>query len=192
VLKRILLDEPFHNLLHASPHYVVLRRRIMSNFLKCFIALVFAVSYLTVQPVDAEELTADDYAEIHQLYARYVHAFDLGDPMAYADTYTPDGFIRVDRVGAPGTPVIGHDNLVAFAERYHENNGPYPRHLNSGLVLTPTADGAKGTCYLVVFNVNTRSLMLTGVYQDTLKKTSKGWRFAAREFLMDTPAERDE
>ena len=164
----------------------------MSNFLKCLITLVFAVSCVSVQPVAAEELTADDYAEIHQLYARYVHAFDLGDPMAYADTYTPDGFIRVDRVGAPGTPVIGHDNLVAFAERYHENNGPYPRHWNNGLVLTPTADGAKGTCYLVVFNVNTRSLMLTGVYQDTLKKTSKGWRFAAREFLMDTPAEPDE
>ena len=33
--------------------------------------------------------------------------------MAYADTYTPDGFIRVDRVGARGTPVVGHDNLVA-------------------------------------------------------------------------------
>ena len=50
----------------------------MSNFLKCLITLVFAVSCVSVQPVAAEELTADDYAEIHQLYARYVHAFDLG------------------------------------------------------------------------------------------------------------------
>ena len=159
---------------------------------KCLVALTFVVSLGAVNPVLAEELTAADHAEIHQLYARYAHAFDLGDPMAYADAYTPDGFIRVDRVGAPGTPVVGHDNLIAFAERYHENNGPYPRHWNSGLVITPTADGAKGTCYLVVFNVNTRSLMLTGVYQDTLRKTSKGWRFAAREFLVDTPADSDQ
>ena len=154
-------------------------------------ALTMVVS-LAVNPVLAEELTAEDHAEIRQLYARYVHAFDLGDPMAYAGTYTPDGFIRVDRAGARGTPVVGHDNLVAFADRYHETNGPYPRHWNSGLVITPTADGAKGTCYLVVFNVNTRSLMLTGVYEDTLTKTSKGWRFAAREFLMDTPADGDQ
>ena len=144
------------------------------------------------QSVAVAELTEDDHAEIRQLYGKYVWAFDLGDPMAYADTYTPDGFIRVDRADARGIPTVGHDNLAAFAKRYHETNGPYPRHWNSGLVITPTADGAHGTCYLVVFNVNTRDVMLTGRYQDTLKKTAEGWRFAKREFLIDPVAEGDE
>ena len=41
-------------------------------------------------------------------------------------------------------------------------------------MITPTADGARGTCCLVVFNVNTRGLMVTGRYQDTLKKDLQG------------------
>ena len=51
----------------------------------------------------------------------------IGDPMAYADTYTPDGFIRVDRVGARGTPVVGHDNLVPPACRRRARPRRYAR-----------------------------------------------------------------
>ena len=47
--------------------------------------------------------------------------------MAYADTYTPDGFIRVDRVGARGTPVVGHDNLVPPACRRRARPRRYAR-----------------------------------------------------------------
>ena len=54
-------------------------------------------------------------------------------------------------------------------------------------MITPTADGARGTCYLVVFNVNTRGLMVTGRYQDTLKKDLKGWRFSSSHLTIETP-----
>ena len=55
-----------------------MRRCVMFNTTwKCLrlVALTIVVS-LAVNPVLAEELTAEDHAEIRQLYARYVHAFD--------------------------------------------------------------------------------------------------------------------
>ncbi len=148
---------------------------------KClqFVALTMMMS-LTVNPVVAEELTAEDHAEIHQLYARYVQAIDFGDAIAWADAFTPHGSF--------GDSVTGRDALIAFAEGYHEDNGSEPRHWYNALVITPTADGAEGRCYALTFNSRTRSIMWTGTYKDVLVKTSDGWRFSSRQLTIDTVA----
>jgi hypothetical protein len=147
----------------------------------CLVALTLAVSSGAADPVSAEELSAEDHAEIHQLYARYVQAIDFGDAIAWADTFTPGGSF--------GDSVTGRDALVAFAERYHEENGSEPRHWYTALVLTPTAEGAEGRCYALTFNASTRSLMWTGTYKDVLVKTSAGWRFSSRQLTIDTTAD---
>ena len=145
------------------------------------VALTLVVSLGAGNPVSAEELSAEDHAEIHQLYARYVQAIDFGDAIAWADTFTPDGSF--------GDSVTGRDALVAFAERYHEENGSEPRHWYTALVLTPTAEGAEGRCYALTFNSSTRSLMWSGTYRDVLVKTSAGWRFSSRQLTIDTTAD---
>ena len=147
---------------------------------KCLVALTFVASLGAVNPVLAEELTAEDHAEINQLYARYVQAIDFGDAVAWADAFTPNGSF--------GDSVTGRDALIAFAERYHEENGSEPRHWYTALVLTPTADGAEGRCYALTFNASTRSLMWTGTYKDVLVETAEGWRFSSRQLTIDTPA----
>ena len=144
---------------------------------KCLVALTLAVSLGAVAPALAEELTAEDHAQIHQLYARYVQAIDFGEAVAWADTFTPDGSF--------GDDVTGRDALIAFAEEYHEANGDAPRHWYGALVLTPTAEGAEGRCYAVTFNSRTQSLMWTGTYRDALVKTPDGWRFALRQLTID-------
>ena len=74
-------------------------------------ALTIAALLGAVHPgLAEEELTADDHAQIHQLYARYVQAIDFGDAIGWADTFTPDGSF--------GDAVTGRDALIAFAERY--------------------------------------------------------------------------
>ena len=143
-------------------------------------ALTFVALLGVVNPLSAEELSAEDHAAINQLYARYVQAIDFGDAIAWADTFTPDGSF--------GDSVTGRDALVAFAERYHEENGSEPRHWYTALVLTPTADGAEGRCYALTFNSSARSLMWTGTYRDVLVETSEGWRFSSRQLTIDTPA----
>ena len=154
----------------------------MFKLWKYLLVLVFVVSFVFVHQVEADELSAEDYLEIGQLYARYVQAIDLGDAIGWADTFTPNGSFN------SGESTAGRDKLTAFAERYHENNGPYPRHWYNGLVITPTADGAEGKCYALTFNVKNRSVMWTGTYKDTLVKTSMGWLFSSRHLTIETPS----
>ena len=144
---------------------------------KRLLVLALAVSLGAVTPAMAEELTAEDHAQIHQLYARYVQAIDFGEAVAWADTFTPDGSF--------GDAVTGRAALIAFAEQYHEENGDAPRHWYGALVLTPTAEGAEARCYAVTFNSRTQSLMWTGTYRDTLVKTADGWRFSQRQLTID-------
>ena len=151
--------------------------------MKRAIISAIAVGILVVASSSAAQnssLTADDYIEIQQLYAKYAHALDLGDGEGWANTFTPDGVFGETK---------GHDQLTAFADGFMESFDGAARHWNTQIVITPTADGAHGSCYLLL--VDTRSqpagLTVAGIYQDTVVKTSDGWRFKERVFTMDAP-----
>ena len=123
-------------------------------------------------------LTAADHIEIQQLYARYARALDLGDPEAWADTFTGDGVFR---------DAAGRDELVAYAESSYSRRGGTGRHWNSQLVVTPTAEGADGSAYLLLLDVGaqTPGIGVAGVYSDKLVKTPAGWRFKSRRVDID-------
>jgi len=124
------------------------------------------------------KLTADDYAEIQQLYARYNIALDTGEPEDWASTFTPDGVFMNNS---------GHDGLLKFATDFKKRNAGRTRHWNTNLLITPTPEGASGTCYLFMFDISTRpaTQAASGRYQDTLVKTASGWKFKARKVLPD-------
>ena len=129
--------------------------------------------------VQAAAFVADDYIEIQQLYARYAHAVDLdADGEVWADTFTPDGSYG---------DVVGREALIEYARMRRTRgllDGPNMRHWNSQLVITPTAEGADGTCFLLLVSVGNRQdppqLLATMIYQDKLVKTENGWRFKQR------------
>ena len=122
-------------------------------------------------------LTTQDYIDIQQLYARYNHAIDGGDADGYAALFTPDGSFNANR---------GHDALVAFIRN---RNGANLRHWNTNLVITPTADGARGSVYLMFLDVSARPAKVgnAGKYEDTLVKTAQGWRFKTRVNRLEGP-----
>ena len=127
-------------------------------------------------------LTADDHAEIQQLYASYNLTIDSGDADAWADTFTPDGVFGNSE---------GRAALVEFAKGFHETQQGHARHWNTNIHVTPTEDGAVGTCYLLLWNVGSRpaSVIVSGIYHDTLVKTDNGWRFSSRRADIDPPAD---
>ena len=135
---------------------------------------LFALSIALVPAGQAREnpgtLTTQDYVEIQQLYARYVHAIDSGDAEGYAALFTPDGSFNNN---------VGRDALVAFI-RNRTASGM--RHINTSLVITPTPEGARGAVYNLFINVDTNPTTVTGAsqYQDTLVRTPLGWRFKTR------------
>lgn len=127
-------------------------------------------------------LTPQDYMEIQQLYSRYVRAADMGgsgDGSDWADCFTPDGEFGNAK---------GPEALKKVIKNFHVNtlqkNGWSSRHTYTGLLITPTAEGAKGSVYALVFNVTAKPPFVdhSGVYEDWLVKTNVGWRFKKRIF----------
>ena len=84
---------------------------------------------------------------------------------------------------------LGHAGLVEFAQEFNEQQNGNARHWNSNIHITQTADGAAGTCYLMLWNVGVRpaEIIVTGTYHDTLVETSDGWRFKSRRLEADRP-----
>ena len=148
---------------------------------KVLAALVVGLAVVGASPAAAQSLTPDDYAEIHELYARYNQTIDSGDAEGWADTFTPDGVFAnaTDRAG-----------LVEFAANFHKGQGGAARHWNSNILITPTAEGADGSCYLLLWNTGVRppTIIVSAIYRDKLVKTGDGWRFKSRTTEMDQAA----
>ena len=129
-------------------------------------------------------LTSEDYDEIHHLYARFAHTIDTGDAEGLADTFTADGVFA----DAHGRAALVE--LVSTVYKRNEELGRQSRHWNNQILIEPTADGARGTCYLVLYNtgVTPPVIRLAGVSKDVLVKTPNGWRFKERVVERDGPA----
>ena len=147
----------------------------MSRFIALVAAAVTIMGFTRV--AWAEQLSAQDYIDIEQLYATYNHAIDSGDGEAWAATFTPDGTFN---------KFTGHDQLVGFIKRWKEEmNGGNRRHWNTNLRIVPSKDGATASVFLMLVDVSTKSIVATGMYNDTLVKTATGWRFKTRATKMD-------
>ncbi|MBB6095338.1 uncharacterized protein (TIGR02246 family) [Povalibacter uvarum] len=143
-------------------------------------AAAVLAAMLMPQLSHADPLTAQDYAEIEQLYATYNHAIDFNDPTGWANTFTPDGnFLSF----------TGHEALAGFVKQWHERMGGTPRrHWNSNLRITGDSTKAEGSVYLMLVDSVTKTIFSTGVYKDTLVKTAQGWRFSKRTIARDAAA----
>ena len=147
----------------------------MNRFIALVAAAVTIMGFTRV--AWAEGLSAQDYIDIEQLYATYNHAIDSGDGEAWAATFTPDGTFN---------KFTGHDQLVGFIKRWKEEmNGGNRRHWNTNLRIVPSKDGATASVFLMLVDVSTKSIVATGMYNDTLVKTATGWRFKTRATKMD-------
>jgi actinorhodin biosynthesis protein ActVIA len=146
--------------------------------------LVALLTLLSAGPLLAQKptLSTQDYIDIQQLYAKYNDAIDSGDGEAYAATFTPDGVFNTFK---------GKDALVGFIEQWKTKmNGLTRRHWNDNLIITPTAEGASGSVYLLLIDVSVRPPVIGSAarYTDSLVKTPQGWRFKQRATKGDSAA----
>ena len=161
-------------------------RRQMTGLL-VVIALAF-VAFMARDTSTAATLTAQDHAEINQLYARYSYGVDTqaDDGWLYARTFTEDGEFDY---GAP-QPARGRTELRELARPggvWDQGAGGQPRswHVPTNILIEPTAGGARGTAYLLLVNgAEAGGPVITGrgVYTDELVKTSEGWLFKSRAY----------
>ena len=126
-------------------------------------------------------LSTEDHVAIQQLYARYNHAIDSGRSDDWAACFTPDGTFT-----SGSGSFAGREALAGFAAVFAKRMKA--RHWTNNLVVEAAADGAKGTCYLMLLRLNTEgpaSLLTTAIYTDGLAKTDDGWKFASRVATTD-------
>ena len=120
-----------------------------------------------------------DYIDIQQLYARYAHAVDYGDIEGFVALFAPDGSFG---------NFVGHDGLRTFMKNRPKSGR---RHWNSNVMITGTPEGANGSAYLLIVDVDNSSLVIeAGKYEDTFVKTAQGWRFKRRVVHFERRPER--
>src|SRR5262249_54463125 len=145
----------------TARHSMQRGRRTMSRLLSFVAAAVTILGFTTVAWADG--LSTQDYIDIEQLYATYNHAIDSGDGEAWAATFTADGTFN---------KFTGHDQLGGFIPQWKEQmNGGNRRHWNTNLRIVPSKDGASASVFLMLVDVSTKSIVATGMYNDTLVKT---------------------
>jgi len=122
-------------------------------------------------------LSVEDQLAIQQLYARYNHAIDSGNGAAWADCFTPGGTFSSGSGNFAGT-----EQLAAFATGFASR--VKGRHWINNLVVDADDDGAKGSCYLVLWKLNDPgtppNVLTTAIYHDTLAKAGGQWKFSSR------------
>ena len=141
---------------------------------KRILAIAAAAAMLVGASWAADTLSAQDYFEIQQLYARYNIAIDSGDAEGWAATFTSDGIFNT---------FSGHDALVGFIKTWREKlNGATRKHWNNNLQVTGNSKEASATTYLMLVDFSTKppSILMSGSYTDSLVKTKDGWRFTKR------------
>ena len=141
---------------------------------KRILAIAAAAAMLVGASWAADTLSAQDYFEIQQLYARYNIAIDSGDAEGWAATFTPDGVFNT---------FSGHDALVGFIKTWREKlNGATRKHWNNNLQVIGNSKEASATTYLMLVDFSTKppSILMSGSYTDSLVKTKDGWRFTKR------------
>jgi hypothetical protein len=146
-----------------------------------FATFIFASVFAGACWAAAPPLSAQDNFEIQQLYARYNNAIDNGDGEAWAATFTPDGVFNT---------FVGHDALVGFIKMWREKLGGATRkHWNTNLQISGDSKDASASVYLMLVDFGTKppSILMTGMYTDSLVKTKDGWRFTKRMTKSDAP-----
>jgi hypothetical protein len=165
-------------------------QRKLASSLAAFLACVASQQHAAAQEVAA--LTALDYIEIQQLVNKLNFALDYcGDGgRDFADLFVDGGKFIIDR--GDGMPIVRdtRDGLIALAggpgcEVRKTAPSSYILHLAEGLVIEPTAEGARGTSYAIYpaskgeyFNAETAGQL--GLYHDDYVRTPDGWRFRSR------------
>lgn len=147
-----------------------------------------AQSRSAAAPPAPAALSALDYFEIQQLYARYAHGMDTARDNGYfaADVFTPDG-VYVD---ASGQRTSGREALTELARRDPDSrkSATNMQHLNANVVVEATPWGALGRSYMLFaakpLPGQPRGLITdSGQYWDELVRTDAGWRIRHRTFV---------
>jgi SnoaL-like protein len=138
----------------------------------------------------------DDRALIEDLQARYMFAFDFGDPEGYAGTFTPDGILDFGQGENKGRAAIA--KFIADGRKRTEDAraktpaGQRPsvgRHIINNMVIKVEGNKAHGVAYWthMTSGADGRGAVdFFGHYEDEMVKVNGEWLFARRRIFNES------
>ena len=153
-------------------------------------ALFFAAAALACTAGVAFAGYGDDRALIEDLQARYMFAFDYGDPDGYAGTFAPDGTLDYGGGEIKGRKAIA-DFIAAGRKRTEEARAKTPagqmpsvgRHIINNMVIKIDGNKAHGVAYWTHMTSGADGrggVDFFGHYEDEMLKVKGEWLFARR------------
>ncbi|MCI0148827.1 isochorismatase family protein [Paraburkholderia sediminicola] len=146
------------------------------------------VNFSDIQNTFPAMLTSErEYVEIHTLYAAYNQAIDSGDADGWAATFVEDGTFH-----HPSRAWRGREELHRFVEKRSTKLLEDPitdqRHWNDAIKITFFGTRATVSCDLLVVGTlrsnGSSAIAARGRYEDTLVKSTDGWRFVERRLTV--------
>jgi hypothetical protein len=129
----------------------------------------------------AEKLTPADMTEIQMLYSRYAFAYDIGNKEMYGGVFTDDGLFKI---GTDRTLRGPKEIATLISSELRER--PKIFHLTTNILIDAAPEGAKGTCYVALIDLQKNPAITGGgVYEDIIVKTEAGWRFQQRTYYAE-------
>jgi len=132
----------------------------------------------------------DDRALIEDLQARYLFAFDFGDPEGYAATFTPDGILDFGQGEVKGRAAIakfiadGRKRTEEARARVKPGERPsVGRHVINNMVIKIDGDKAHGVAYWTHMTSGPDgrgTVDFFGHYEDDMVKVGGDWLFSRR------------
>ena len=130
-------------------------------------------------------LATDDILAIQKLIADYNHAVDAGDGPAFAAMFVDGGSLD------SGFNVLKGARRAARLRRHGARRWrPGARHLVSNVSIDGDGDDATARLYLQMWTTAggaaETKLVISGRYEDTLKRDDGTWRFVTRKMIPDS------
>ena len=151
-------------------------RKVATRLSACVAMLALAGTAYAQRDVSAAKISADDYVEIQQLYARYAKALDFAedDGSEYAATFAED---------ASHPAFDSNVGRKAIAEWVVKNERPPSRgrHIMVHFLVTPVdANTAHVFTYMIRRASGTTEVRSDDVSDDLVVRTPEGWRIKRR------------
>jgi hypothetical protein len=148
------------------------------------VPFVLAMVHASQRDSQGSRLTALDYAEIQQLYARYAHSIDTGNAAMFTSVFTPDGVLIDETPNGAGT-FRGHAELAALATRGRKSPANMT-HVITNILINPSPEGATGSAYLLTVRSGEAGqpavTAASGIYRHAFVRTPEGWRVKEQRF----------
>jgi hypothetical protein len=163
------------------------------------IAIHLAAIALACASAMAHAGYGDERALIEDLQARYLFAFDFGDPEGYAATFAPDGILDFGWGEIKGREAIAKF-IVDGRKRTEEERAKTPagqrpsigRHIINNIVVKIDGDKARGVAYWshMTSGADGRGgVDFFGHYEDEMVKVKGEWLFARRRIYNEAVPE---